>query len=366
MKNKFDPNNWKSSLSNKQHSENYLRAVNFQSPEWIPNSISIFPAVWKKYRKDLHNLVIKYPFVFGGWMKKKKNFDKIPSGHQLNNKFVDNWGCEWLNRKEGIEGQVIKNPLSNWNNFKNYTMPDPLTHSDTGKHSRLHWYGTEKLTKLGKRMNVLSYGPGGRLFDRLYFLRGFDNLMSDFARKSPNLQLLIDAFQANKMRLLDKVIPMNFDIIGFHTDIGTQDRLMISPRQFRKYIKPMFSALFKPIRAQNTHVYLSSDGYLLDIVDDLVDVGVSVHDPQLRANGLEGIKQNYKGKMCIDLDLDRQMFPFAGPDEIKESIYKSVEMLNSPEGGFMMKAEISDVNISLENIEAIAIAFEETCILKHQ
>jgi hypothetical protein len=44
-----------------------------------------------------------------------------------------------------------------------------------------------------------------------------------------------------------------------------------------------------PCRAAGAHALLSSDGYMLDIVDDLIECGVSCHDPQVSANGLEGI-----------------------------------------------------------------------------
>jgi hypothetical protein len=38
--------------------------------------------------------------------------------------------------------------------------------------------------------------------------------------------------------------------------------------------------------------------------------------------------------------------------------------LNTPQGGLMMKAEISDDQVPLENIEAICTAFEKYCIPK--
>ena len=124
----------------------------------------------------------------------------------------------------------------------------------------------------------------------------------------------------------------------------------------------MYSNIFQPLRKADILVYLSSDGNLLEIVDDLIECGVSIHDPQFRANGLEGIAKHYKGKMCIDLDLDRQSFPFALPETLKAQIRDAVDILAMPEGGLMMKAEISDANVPLENIEAIAEAFEEYCI----
>jgi len=41
----------------------------------------------------------------------------------------------------------------------------------------------------------------------------------------------------------------------------------------------MFKKLFEPAVKKDKHVYLSSDGHLLEIVDDLIECGVSLHDP---------------------------------------------------------------------------------------
>jgi hypothetical protein len=253
---------------------------------------------------------------------------------------------------------VVDSPLANWDNFGSYTFPDPIKYSERGNR---HWFGVKWAYQIARKQNILTGGGGERLFDRLYFLRGFDNLMSDFARNHANLPKLIQRLQDHEIMLVDKWLSIGVDQMSFHTDIGTQDRLMISPSQFRKYIKPFFSAIFQRCRAANAHVYLSSDGYLLDIVDDLKDAGVSIHDPQERANSIEGIKKHYKGKLCVDLDLDRQIFPFSSPDAIDKQIKRAIDELNSPEGGLMLKAEISDENIPLANIEAICNAFEKYC-----
>ena len=107
---------------------------------------------------------------------------------------------------------------------------------------------------------------------------------------------------------------------------------------------------------------LSSDGHLLEIVDDLIECGISTHDPQLRANTLEGIARCYKGKICIDLDLDRQLFPFAEPREMWDQVEEVVETLYLPQGGLMLKAAVYGDDIPLENIEALAAALEEFCL----
>jgi hypothetical protein len=356
-----DLHHWSLKHPNKSARSNWLKAVEFREPDWIPCSIGFFPIVWARHRERLTALQEKHPFLFGTFVNKHRNYDNIPMHHQPNTRYTDNWGCRWYVSQGGYEGQVEGNPLADWSAFASYRPPDPLKFSERGKRV---WFGAKTGYKIARKYDILTSGSGERLFDRLYFLRGFDNLMMDFARNDPHLPQLIQMLQDHEITLTKKWLQIGVDVMNYHTDIGTQDRLMISPRQFRKYIKPMFAAIFQPCRQAKTHVYLSSDGYLLDIVDDLKEAGVSVHDPQLRANTLEGIAKHYKGKLCVDLDLDRQSFTFATPDALKKQIRDAVATLNSPEGGFMMKVEISDVNVPFENIEALCEALEEYSIPK--
>jgi len=164
-----------------------------------------------------------------------------------------------------------------------------------------------------------------------------------------------------EVALVDKWLEIGVDVVGFHTDIGTQNALMISPAQFRRYIKPMFATLFQRCRKAGAHVTLSSDGHLLEIVDDLIECGVSMHDPQLRANTLEGIVRHYKGRMCTTVDLDRQSFPFATPSGLRDQIARVVDAMYSPDGGLMLGAGVWGADVPLANIEAICAATEEFC-----
>jgi uroporphyrinogen decarboxylase len=188
--------------------------------------------------------------------------------------------------------------------------------------------------------------------------------MIDIVTDDPHLPRLINMLLDHEMKVVKKWLEIGVDTMFFHTDIGTQNGLMISPAKFRKYIKPMFKELFMTCRNAGTHVILSSDGRLVDIVDDLIECGVSVHDPQLRANTLEGIAKAYKGKLCIILDLDRQMFPFCKPSAIRRQIKDAVEKLYLPEGGLIIAGSFYGGNIPLENMEAACQAMEEFCLGK--
>jgi uroporphyrinogen decarboxylase len=332
--------------------ENYLRAVEFRNPEWIPVSVNLPNAVWRKYREELEDIVLGHPILFEGYKKGSKNFDEVSLNHHEKGKeyYRDEWGCIWYNLQEGLEGQVVGHPLADWKALATFQPPDPLVGID--------WNKIKEKVGEDRRKGLLTRGEGGRFFDRLQFLRGFENLMMDLATDPPELSKLIELVLENNMSSIIKWLEIGVDVMGFHSDIGTQRGLMISPKMFRKYVKPAYKKMFTACRNAGPHVYYSSDGNLLEIVDDLIECGVSIHDPQLRACTLEGIAKVYKGKMCINLDLDEQMFAFCKPADIREQVRKVVEKLWLPQGGLMVYGEPSP-DVPLENIEAICSALEE-------
>jgi len=343
--------------------ENFIRTIEFNNPQWIPCTIGFAPLYKKTYADDLDKLFSKYKLIFerDAGLHNSLVFQGIGPGWKKGD-FTDSWGCVWHNDLDGLEGQVITHPLSNWNDFKQYKAPDPLAaRPNEFGGGVFDWREIEKDIKEQRKEKKLVWGCGERLFDRLYFLRGFTNLMMDFATDDPNLTKLIDMLFEYEKKLISKWLSIGIDAIWFHTDIGTQNALMISPAHFRKYLKPMFKELFGICRKAGTHVYLSTDGKVIDIVDDFIECAVSMHDPQLGAISLQEIKKYYKGKMCIYLDLDMQKFPFCSPEEIKEMIKDTIDNLNLPNGGLMLWAGIYDNIVPIENVEAICQGFMKYC-----
>lgn len=339
--------------------ENYLRAVEFRHPQWIPCSLNFAPIVWKTYREALEKIVLDHPRLFPDYTgKEREYYDQMPLVYREGEYYRDNWGCVWYNAQEGLEGQVVGHPLADWSALASYRMPDPLVSYERGDAPK-DWDKIRRELEDRKRQGKLASGDGERLFDRLYFLRGFENLMADFALESPELPRLIAMLEEYEMGLIQRWLELGVDVIGFHTDIGMQTGLMISPRSFRKYVKPMFARLFQTCRAAGAHVLLSSDGCLLEIVDDLIECGVSIHDPQLRANTLPGIVKAYKGKLCAMVDLDRQSFPFLTPQELRQQVKAVVDAMALPEGGLALIAAVYGADVPLRNIEALCEAMED-------
>jgi uroporphyrinogen decarboxylase len=339
--------------------DNWLRALEFRNPEWIPCGVSFSPITWHNLREDLEAIVLRHPRLFKDHKPGSVDFDDFPPVYREGEYFRDNWGCLWYNAVGGIEGAIVENPLEDWDALKSYRPPDPRTQTERGERD---WEAVKKDITKRRAKGQPVVGDGERLFDRLYFLRGYENLMIDIATDDPHLPALVDMLLEYELQAVDLWLALDVDAIGFHTDIGTQKGLMISPEKFRKYIKPLFRELFTKCRDAGVHVYLSSDGNLLDIVDDLVECGVSAHDPQFRACALDGIVRAYKGRLCANVDLDRQMFAFCKPEDIWHQVEEVVERMGAPEGGLMVSGSISDATLPLENIEALCESIETFCL----
>jgi len=339
-----------------ERTQNYLRTVKFQNPKWIPCTVGIMPATWKKYREDVENIVLRHPNIFPDYRKGMRNFDEMEPKHRKGY-FVDPWGCGWHNIFEGMTGEQTTHPLERWDALRTYKAPD-TSQDDWANH--LDWSKIRENAKKTKRRGKLARGglSHGFMFMRLYYLRGFENLMIDFATKEPKLRRLIDMVLNRNMQLIKEWLKMGVELMYFGDDLGAQTSLPISPKHFRQYLKPCYAKMFDLCHDAGVLVYFHTDGHVLEVIDDLIECGIDIINPQVRANTLKGLAEIAKGKVCINLDLDRQLFPFAKPIEIKRHIKQAVDVLGYKKGGLMLYAEC-EPDVPLKNIETICEAFEE-------
>jgi uroporphyrinogen decarboxylase len=309
-----------------------IKTMRFEHTDNIPVSIGILPAAWMLYRDELDYIIRNHPSLFGEQGDKKRDYDAVWSDTYHYGSHVDKWGCVWTNIEEGMESIVTGHPIPNREDIHTFKPPTTIDGSI----------------------------PHGFMFLRLTDLRGFEEAMVDFAEEPEELQLLIDMVLDHNMKELEfKLKNYSGDkFIYFGDDLGMQTSLPTSPDTWRKYLKPCYMKMYQRTQQAGLYIYMHTDGHIHEIIPDLVECGVDVINPQIRANGIDNLVRVCKGKVCVDLDLDRQLFPFCTPADIDDHIHESVEKLGSPNGGLWLKAEIGN-DVPLENIEAICVALEK-------
>ena len=311
------------------------------------------PSVIYRYGEQLAEMMRRHPRLFTDTQVKAVAATVPPSQPIHRRRFTDDWGCEWLEIEAGILGQVVGHPLADWAMLEQLTVPDPARQWD--------WEGIRRDSRHAREHGELVNGYmgiiEGSFFDRLQFLRGLDNLLVDLLERPPELDRLIALVLDYNMRLIHLWLDAGAELMHFHGDIGMQQSLMMRPATFREVLKPAYYEMFQTCRRAGAHVKYSSDGCLLEIVDDLVACGVSFHDPQVRAGGVDAIARTYRGKLCAMVDIDEQMLPFATPNEIDAQIKEIVEKVGQQEGGLLLYA-CPSADVPLVNIEAVCTAWE--------
>jgi uroporphyrinogen-III decarboxylase len=172
---------------------------------------------------------------------------------------------------------------------------------------------------------------------RLGYLRGFESFMLDVAEDRPELHALLATVTGYWSEVVQRWLDLEVEVIQFADDLGHQSSLPMHPDRWRALILPAYQKLFAPCRARGVEVQLHTDGYIVDILPDLIEAGVTALNPQDLVNGLDNLKRLAWNKTCIVLDVDRQKITaFGTPDEIEQHVANCVRTLGSPQGGLMM------------------------------
>ncbi len=310
------------------------QAIRMESPETIPVKLSILPSAWFKYGDELQRLTDEYPQFFGGRkFSVEKIRERLPETYRRG-KHVDEWGCIWENEIEGAEAIVTGHPVTCEEDIFALKIPDDRS---------------------GKM-------PHGFMYLRLLDLCGFEDAMVYFAEEGEALRVLIDKVLRYNLYQVEVKMQEDTELLRFGDDLGIQNGLAIGAERWRKYLAPCYSRIYGRIKASypSKLIYMHTDGCIHEIMPDLIKCGVDMINPQFRANGIENLVRVCRKEQIIpiNLDLDRQMFPFATRKEIFDHVGECVESLYLPKGGLGLNVEF-DQGVPLENMAAVLDAVEK-------
>ena len=313
----------------------FLKAIRMESPEVIPTTVGLLPAMWIHDGKAMEQLVKDFPQFFpAGYSVDYSDPSTIAHGTYRVGEHVDEWGCIWSNVDEGMEAIVTGHPVKNPEDVFTLQIPQ-------NRDGRL---------------------PHGFMFLRLLDLCGFENAMMMFAEEDEQIEVLIDKVLTYNKYQIQYLMDKFNGLATFGDDLGMQKGLAIGARRWRKYMKPCYKALYGMIKEQqpDTLIYMHTDGCIHEIMPDLVECGVDMINPQFRANGLDNLVRVCRQEQIIpiNLDLDRQLFPFASPTQLDEHVHECVEALYLPQGGLSLNVELN-YETPIENCAAILEALEK-------
>ncbi|MFH1613939.1 MAG: uroporphyrinogen decarboxylase family protein [Planctomycetota bacterium] len=315
------------------------RTLNFESPQRIPVDVWIHPASRTKYGTRLENLLRDNPIDFA-----RADYND-PFGYDrlfTKGTFTDPWGCVWNNLCEGIMGEVKHSPLAEARELGNYRAPLALV--DEG------YENVVQSIKQNSDKFILACAPQLDPFERMQYLRGVENFLVDIAEESKIFFQIKEMMFDFVMQYVRNWLRYDVDAVIFSDDWGSQQSMLISPEAWRKYFKFHYRELFEIIHRKGKYVFFHSDGNIIDIYPDLIEIGVDALNSQLFVIGLDKIEA-FRGQITFWGEMDRQKtFTFGRPDEV-EAEAKLLKQACFDNGGCIAVAEFG-ADTPFENMTA--------------
>lgn len=291
---------------------------------------------------------------------RQRNRDRPP-----HTPFFDDWGIGQVETQPGIWFPGI-HPLREAHSIEElerYPWPDP---NDPSRVAGVR----ERAQRLAQADQYAILGAPWLLFplERAFALQGMDRFLMNMASNPEFAQALLlktaslcKALMKNFLRELGN----NVDIIKIGDDLGTQVSLLISPRMYRRLLKPIHADYIAFIK-KHTHarVFFHSDGDVFDLVEDFIEIGVDILNPIQTSAGkmadLAELKKRYGKHICFCGAIDTQhILPNGSPEQVRREVRRVVEAL-APGGGYLLAAvhTIPD-ETPPENILAMVDAAQE-------
>jgi hypothetical protein len=264
---------------------------------------------------------------------------------------MDEWGVVWRHL-DGTMGQPGNHIINDDADFDGFRAPDP---DDPARYSHI-----PEFIKRNQSKYIMS-GLGITGFNRVTFLRGFENTMDDLYNNKARLDSLLDKVFGFETRVIERLCRYDIDAVTFYDDWGTQNALMISPAMWRETFYPRYKKQFDVVRSMGKDVYFHSCGYTFDIIAPLIECGAAIFNfNQPDCNGVEKMAENFAGKACFNLPADLQTVAVKGT---KKDIYDYTANLARSfwrrGGGFIGYVEAySSIGLSDENYKHCADALE--------
>jgi uroporphyrinogen decarboxylase len=163
---------------------------------------------------------------------------------------------------------------------------------------------TEAVEQQGDRRAIIAHFWG--IVEGTSTFLGIEKCWANLRRKPDLMRAWFDRYADWLCGLADSCIDSGVDIMQMSDDWGSNQTMLFRPEMWRELIKPYAGRVISHIRSRGVPVSLHSDGYIMPIMDDLVEMGVAMLHPVQESAGMdpETIKASYGDKLVIYGSLD--------------------------------------------------------------
>lgn len=202
----------------------------------------------------------------------------------------------------------------------------------------------------------------GHIYESAWQVRGYEPFLIDLLTQRDWAEHILDRFTENSLAVATAAARADYDCLQTGDDVANQKAMMFEPRLWREVMKPRWAKVIAAARAikPGIHVWYHSDGNVWEILDDLVEIGVTILNPvQPECMDPLAVRRRMGRRLAFDGCVGTQStFPFGTPAAMRRTVRELAEALDGLKGGLMLSpTHVLEPEVPPENI----CAFFETC-----
>jgi len=207
---------------------------------------------------------------------------------------------------------------------------------------RFEYAAARALAEQARRHDFAVIGPWVSHFEIYSQLRGIEQSLMDLALNPDLVEATLDRVEAIQTEMMHRFLGESahlVDLVFISDDIGGQKGMLMSPRMWRKHLKPRLARWCDLIHSYDTPVFYHTDGGVGPVIPELLEVGVDVLNPiQHACPGMDvaELAAEYAGHVVFHGGIDnQQVLPFGSADDVRAETLRCLETLGAGRQGYI-------------------------------
>jgi uroporphyrinogen decarboxylase len=198
---------------------------------------------------------------------------------------------------------------------------------------------------------------GSEMFYLYSRLRGMERALEDLISEPAIADCILEHIGAFDLTLTRRILnEVGSDTLLSYVaeDLGTQNSLLISPRLFRRFLKPHMIRMIDLVHSYGVRVFHHDDGAMRPLLPELIDMGIDVLNlVQWRCKGMkrEGLARDFGDRIAFHGAVDNQQtLPYGSAAEVRREVHDNIAIFRNTRGYVVAPCHNLQANTSTENV----------------
>ena len=308
--------------------------LKFATPARLPRDLWLLPWAQLHHPEAVEELCRRFPSDFGTAPRVYRPSSRVRGDPHAVGCYVDEWGCAFTGIQAGLIGEVHSPQLEDIAGWRKVEPPYEIL-PENWERAR-----DEVNRHCGTTDKFVRAACCPRPWERYQFLRGSENGLVDIMTPEKGTVDLLERIHAFYLKELEFWVETDVDAVMFMDDWGAQNQLLIPPRMWRDLFKGLYRDYCELAHAYGKFALMHSDGYISEIYEDLIEVGVDALNSQLFCMDLADLEHRARGRITFWGEIDRQhVLPSPDPRDGREAVRQVAHHLYDRRGGIIAQFE---------------------------